>query len=239
MDSGSRFKLEIDQAKITNEDKRHSIKIKLGGGVPQTVVIEVTNLILNNAKIAFRTAIKSVVAKVVEQFTQPLRKDYKIICNKMDNGQNKQDCIYLNTTLVSKPIITDNIQFVQVNGAPYRTGHSSGFLDPSDAIIKLNSNQIAVEVHQQLVTSVIKLYNQIFTLEKIIDSTQITSTIDIDSQTLSVIMPKLKVYADPRPVILTIKILAVQAAFSQPPFITFKANGFLKVQTLVPGTKQL
>ena len=65
IDKDYRFKIDVDGAKITNEDKRHSIKISLGGKVPETVVVEVTNLILNNAKAAFRLAIKNAIVKIV------------------------------------------------------------------------------------------------------------------------------------------------------------------------------
>ena len=65
IDKDYRFKIDIDGAKITNQDKRHSIKISLGGKVPETVVVEVTNLILNHAKIVFRLAIKNAIVKIV------------------------------------------------------------------------------------------------------------------------------------------------------------------------------
>lgn len=80
MDSASRFTIDVDNAQITNDNKKHSIKIYLGGNVPETVAVEVTNLILNHAKFAFHNVIKKTIVSIVEDLTKPLREDVKIVC---------------------------------------------------------------------------------------------------------------------------------------------------------------
>lgn len=58
---------------------------------------------------------KTVITDVILAATQPLREDLKITC--VD-----EKCIYLDTTLVSKPNPTEKIVFLQINGAPYISG---------------------------------------------------------------------------------------------------------------------
>jgi hypothetical protein len=56
----------------------------------------------------------------------------------------------VNTTLVSKPLRQKGVSYIQINGAPYLTGFSSGFLDPPDAIIGFNSSSLDVQIHEKL-----------------------------------------------------------------------------------------
>lgn len=57
MTKGNRFELSIEQTKIHPGKS----KVELGGGVSETVLVEVTNLILNHASIIFRGIIGTAV----------------------------------------------------------------------------------------------------------------------------------------------------------------------------------
>jgi hypothetical protein len=43
MNEDARFKIDVENAKITNSNKNHSIKVYLGGNVPETLVVIITN----------------------------------------------------------------------------------------------------------------------------------------------------------------------------------------------------
>lgn len=119
MDSHNRFKANIISTKLTNDEQKSKIKINLGGNVKETVVIEVTNLILNHAKVTFQQAITNAIIGAVNSLTQSLSNDVKVYC------PIPSKCIYLNTTLNAKPIITNGTLLIQVNSAPYEYGSHS------------------------------------------------------------------------------------------------------------------
>ena len=93
----------------------------------------------------------------------------KIICK--ESAEHKEHCIYLNTTLVGKPLVADNKQIIQINGAPYLDKGPSGFLDPKSAMFKVNSSEINVQLREELVTKIATLYNQISQIDITIIST--------------------------------------------------------------------
>lgn len=107
-------------------------------------------------------------------------------------------------------MIADGIQYIQVNGAPYRTGHSSGFLDPPEAIIKFNTSNLNVQIHQRVLTQAAHLFLTINPIIKQLNVTDFSSVLAINSQTLSMVFPKMKSYANPRPILFTIAINDIQ-----------------------------
>ena len=62
-------------------------------------------------------------------------------------------------TLTSKPIVSNSLILLQINGAPYKTGSHSEYLNPSSALFKINSTNPAVQLHEELLTAVSRLYN--------------------------------------------------------------------------------
>lgn len=75
------------------------------------------------------------------------------------------------------------------------------------------------------------MYNIISPIDKIIKTTEISDVTDIDSQTLSVVFPKMMNYADPRPVLLGVHISAITSQLNQSPYFVLNLNGSLNVKT--------
>jgi hypothetical protein len=97
----------------------------------------VTDLILNHAAILFRKAIEKAISGAVESFSSILEKDPQIFCSNSTSS-----CAYLNSTLVSPPIISNKTLVIQLNGASYVSGEESGEINPENALVKTNSPKI-------------------------------------------------------------------------------------------------
>lgn len=67
----NRFFIDILQTKIQPGQS----KVELGGGVKETVAVEVTNLILNRASIVFRGFIASKISSAITEATHILGDD--------------------------------------------------------------------------------------------------------------------------------------------------------------------
>lgn len=75
-------------------------------------------------------------------------------------------------------------------------------------------------MHQYLITKIVDMYIDMSPINITINSTEISSVTDIDSQTLSVLFPKMRDY-DPRPVLLHINVERLTALFNSSPYIGF------------------
>mgnify|MGYP000586739385 CR=1 FL=1 len=116
---------------------------------------------------------------------------------------------------MATPIVANENLLVQINGAPYIKGSSSGSLNPEDILVKQNSSKIQVQIHSKLASSIISLLLK----EKggyiglTLHSLDITSIIDIDSLHLSPVFPKMASFEDNRDVIFNLKSPEVNFAF--------------------------
>ena len=63
------------KAVLKDGDFRSKIKVHLGGGVSETVAVEVTDIIINNAKKLFRQALTNVMVNLVHTLEEPFKKD--------------------------------------------------------------------------------------------------------------------------------------------------------------------
>lgn len=80
-------------------------------------------------------------------------------------------------------------------------------------------------------THIVELVNKISPLSFTIKTTEISSTADIDSQTLSVVFPKMRNYNRPRPVLLIIDILSAQIQINKGTGINILGSGTVSVAT--------
>jgi hypothetical protein len=131
---------------------------------------------------------------------------------------------------VCKPLNANGIQYIQVNAAPYLEGFSSGFLDPPDAIIKFNSTLLDVQIHQKLFTSISKVYLNSTTVLNTLNTSEISTTLDINSMILTPLFPKMIKYHNPRPVIAISTLNATDVIVSnQSSFVTVKVRLDVKI----------
>lgn len=129
--------------------------------------------------------------------------------NNNSISNNKQQCIYLNTSLVAKPTVypSQKIQLIQINGAAYIDKNHSDYLDPSEAMFKIsNSTLMNVQICKQFFNRIIQLYLKISPITKAVNTMEISDILDIDSQTLSILFPGMRNYIDPRPIIVDVAI---------------------------------
>ena len=80
MDSHNRFKIDVISTKLGSDEKKSKISINLGGGVKETVVVEITNLILNHAKVTFQSGITSAFVAIANSLANALSSDIKLYC---------------------------------------------------------------------------------------------------------------------------------------------------------------
>jgi hypothetical protein len=102
--------LDITYTKI----RPGSMKVELGGKVVETVAVEVTNLVLNKASVIFRGFIANKLSSVLSDASRVLGQDLQLY---HDAAHNKN--IKVNTTLTAVPLISNQVLYIQLNGAPY------------------------------------------------------------------------------------------------------------------------
>lgn len=73
MDAHKKFEIKINKVSLKDGDVRSKIKIHLGGGVPETVLVEVTDIIINHARIIFRQALTSALTGLIQDLSSPIR----------------------------------------------------------------------------------------------------------------------------------------------------------------------
>ena len=114
------MKISIERTQL----KAGHSHVSLGGGTPEIVVVEVTNLILNHASAVFRLAVGERLGKVVEDFSKVLGEDRELLEVK---GKGK---LMLSTMLTAQPFFEGSTLYLQVNGAAYLQGHTAPYLSP-------------------------------------------------------------------------------------------------------------
>lgn len=103
-----------------------------------------------------------------------------------------------------------------MNAAPYIEGESSGVLNPSDVLVKANSNKIQLQAHKSIASKILELVLKIrggVALE--IKTSTITSVINIDSLAISPVFPPMAAFPEDKDVVFSISI----------PTVTFDLNG--------------
>lgn len=113
-DSHDRFKIEVTSSQVNSKGK---MKVELGGNVKETIAVEVTNLILSEASLIWRLFLSNRIASAISSLSEPISQDIQLFCPN-STGQ----CLKLNTTLVTSPILANNTLLLQINAAPYITG---------------------------------------------------------------------------------------------------------------------
>ena len=110
-------------------------------------------MILNHASLLFRGFISKQLSKAVNEFSSIIGEDRKVYTD----SQTGKD-FYVNMSLVAQPSLVGDNLLVQINGAPYLHGTTSGSLNPEDILVKTTSDKIQVQIHKKVVSSFIALF---------------------------------------------------------------------------------
>jgi hypothetical protein len=105
---------------------------------------------------------------------------------------------------------------VQLNGAIYPKGETSGELNPEDILVRTNSSRIQVHIHKkivsQFISQLLKARGGDFSLT--LHTFDITSIINVNSLLLSPVFPPMADFTDDRDVIFNLKCPSVDFSFN-------------------------